>query len=144
MGLDMYLNAKRYLWHSDEELSKAIAEQLPELKDRRVKEVTVDAGYWRKANAIHAWFVTNVQDGEDDCGNYHVSREALQKLRAECQKVLDFKHLATNTLPPASGFFFGSTELDEWYYQNLQDTIDIIDDALAMPESWDFEYHSSW
>ena len=24
---------------------------------------------WRKANAIHKWFVDNVQDGVDDCGD---------------------------------------------------------------------------
>jgi hypothetical protein len=23
-------------------------------------------GYWRKANAIHRWFVEHVQDGNDD------------------------------------------------------------------------------
>jgi hypothetical protein len=140
----MYLNAKRFLWHSDEELTNAISEQLPELKDLRVKEVIVEAGYWRKANAIHAWFVGKVQDGEDDCGHYPVSRVELQQLRAECRKVLDFKHLATNTLPPAAGFFFGGTDLDEWYYKGLEDTIIIIDQALALPEVWYFEYHSSW
>ena len=37
-------------------------------------------GYWRKANAVHNWFVDNVQDGNDGCKHYWVSKEDLQKL----------------------------------------------------------------
>ncbi len=70
MGLDMYLNAKRYLWHSEDNLAEQIAENFPELADARVKEITAEVMYWRKSNAIHKWFVDNVQGGVDDCGNY--------------------------------------------------------------------------
>ena len=28
--------------------------------------------YWRKANAIHGWFVKNAQQGIDDCRTYSV------------------------------------------------------------------------
>ena len=31
-------------------------------------ETHEEVGYWRKANAIHGWFVRNVQNGKDDCG----------------------------------------------------------------------------
>lgn len=45
--------------------------------------------YWRKANAIHQWFVDHVQDGEDDC-DYHreVTKEDLERLRDTCIEVL--------------------------------------------------------
>ena len=155
MGLDMYLNGKRYLSKhfdkDDEARQNAIAEAFEELKGRKtrwdsspVKEVTIEAGYWRKANAIHRWFVENVQKGVDNCEPYYVSREQLQELRALCQRVLDFRHLATDNLPPADGFFFGSTDIDEYYWQDLEHTINIIDECLDMPDSWDFEYRSSW
>lgn len=39
-----------------------------------------EMGYWRKANQIHGWFVDNVQGGEDDCGEYEVTRSQLQEL----------------------------------------------------------------
>lgn len=61
MGLDMYLFAG---------------------DDRR------EIGYWRKANAIHAWFVRVVQAGVDRCQVSPVSREQLSLLRTTCQEVL--------------------------------------------------------
>ena len=33
----------------------------------RLSYIDEEVGYWRKANAIHKWFVDNVQDGNDDC-----------------------------------------------------------------------------
>ena len=45
--------------------------------------------YWRKANAIHRWFVNNVQGGEDDCEfHFEVTKEVLKKLRDVCKEVL--------------------------------------------------------
>lgn len=156
MGLDMYLNGKRYLSkyfnEGDEKTATEIKNMFPELQERKgrwgnespVKEVSIEAGYWRKANAIHAWFVKNCQDGTDDCGNYRVAREQLKELRDICQRVIDFKHMANELLPTQNGFFFGATEYDEYYYRDLEQTVQIIDDALGLPESWEFEYHSSW
>ena len=53
------------------------------------KAIGEEVAYWRKANAIHRWFVDNVQDGDDDC-NYHreVTKEDLESLRDTCIKVL--------------------------------------------------------
>jgi len=146
MGLDMYLNAKRYIWFSEAAVSDAVAQVFPELKNRKVKQVEVEAIYWRKANAIHKWFVENVQAGVDDCGNYAVSRDKLQELLDTCYRVLSFRHLAVEQLPPAEGFFFGSTEVDEWYWQDLEKTAAMIKGILEEfpAEHWEFEYHSSW
>ena len=156
MGLDMYLSAKRYMSkhfnEGDTERAEAIQKLFPELAGRQgrwgdaspVKEVSIEAGYWRKANAIHDWFVKNVQGGEDECKPHYVSRDQLQELRDCCQEVLNDRALARELLPPASGFFFGSTEVDEYYFEDLKQTIRIIDEALELPESWDFEYCSSW
>ena len=156
MGLDMYLTGKRYISkhfnEGDTERAEAIQKLFPELKDRKgrwgdaspVKEVKIEAGYWRKANAIHKWFVDNVQGGTDDCGSYYVSREQLEELKKLCEKVLAFRHLAVECLPAQSGFFFGGTDYDEWYFADLENTVKIIDDCLALPESWEFEYQSSW
>lgn len=156
MGLDMYLTGKRYLSKylnaEDEVIAENIAEQLPELKGRKsrfgdispVKEVQIEAGYWRKANAIHSWFVKHVQDGEDECRPHYVSREQLKELRDVCQQILKKRKLAPELLPTASGFFFGSTDYDNWYFDDINQTIQIIDDALTLPDSWEFEYRSSW
>lgn len=145
MGLDMYLNAKRYLWYNEDDLSNKIVENFPGLGDKRIKEVTAEAAYWRKANAIHKWFVDNVQDGVDDCGNYEVSREQLQELIDLIEKVLADRGTAKDALPTASGFFFGNTDYDDWYYEDLTSTRDMLKDCLDDKwKGWDFEYHSSW
>lgn len=156
MGLDMYLSGKRYISkyfnEGDEDLATAIAEKLPELKGRSgrfgdaspVKEVSIEAGYWRKANAIHKWFVDNVQGGEDECRPHYVSREQLVELKELCEQVLADRSKAAELLPSASGFFFGSTDYDEYYFQDLESTVKIINDCLELPQSWEFEYRSSW
>ena len=148
MGLDMYLTAKQYLGEyndQDKIVSTAIMRHFPELNETQtVREVSVRVGYWRKANAIHKWFVENVQEGTDDCNSYHVPRERLQELRDTCERVLAFRELATAQLPPASGFFFGNAEVDEWYYRDLEETVKIIDACQALPDDWSIEYQSSW
>ena len=145
MGLDMYLNAKRYLWHNEESLIDKISAEFPELQGGKVKAITAEAMYWRKSNAIHKWFVDNVQDGVDDCGYYEVSREQLQELVNLITEVLANKKTASELLPPQAGFFFGSKDIDDWYWEDLSRTKEQLEKLLAqeMPNWW-FEYHSSW
>ena len=143
MGLDMYLNAKRFLWHNEDELGAKVAEAFPELKGKRVKEVIVEAMYWRKANSIHAWFVKNCQEGEDDCGHYYVGREQLEELRQLIMKALAEKD--ATLLPPQAGFFFGSDQVDQYYWEDLRVTEGALAKCLEdFPIDWEFEYHSSW
>jgi len=152
MGLDMYLEARRFLWSFDDgtgkdaETVRKLREIMPELGDMRPNYVTAEAAYWRKANAIHRWFVENVQEGEDDCGHYHVSREQLADLATLCDDILQGRATAEEDLPTQSGFFFGGTDYDDWYRRNLEYTRDRIRALLNNPEleGWEFQYHSSW
>lgn len=106
--------------------------------------VEVTCAYWRKANQIHKWFVDNVQGGNDNCGEYYVSHEKLKELRETCRQALFAKD--PSLLPPQAGFFFGSYDIDEWYWQDIKDTIKKIDRILALPEmsKLSFYYTSSW
>ena len=143
MGLDMYLNAKRFLWHNEDDIGAKIAEAFPELAGKRVKEVIIEAMYWRKSNQIHAWFVENVQKGVDDCGNYYVSREQLEELRQLILAALATKD--ASKLPPQAGFFFGSDKVDQYYWEDLRETEEKLNKIMEeLPQGWDFEYHSSW
>jgi hypothetical protein len=47
-------------------------------------------------------------------------------------------------LRPTAGFFFGSTEKDDWYYDGLRETINIVDKALSLPDEWRFRYEASY
>lgn len=63
--------------------------------------IVSSVGYWRKANAIHKWFVENVQDGEDNCEEYDVSLEKLRDLLETCMKVIKAADGETITIDPS-------------------------------------------
>lgn len=143
MGLDQYLHAKRFIWFNEEDLADTLKLMFPGIRHRKTRELVVEALYWRKSNAIHKWFVDNIQNGSDDCGHYSVSREDLESLRDLILEVL--KSRDSSKLPPQSGFFFGSTDVDQGYWQDLEHTAAGIEQALSdFDEKWDFEYYSSW
>jgi len=144
MGLDMYLYGKWYLSEFDDKEKKLREEVAKVLKTtNKVKEITFDFGYWRKANHIHKWFVDNIQEGGDDCKEYYVDIEKLEELKKLCEEVLADNDKAEDLLPTQSGFFFGGTEYDEDYFEELKNTIEIINKALQNKEL-DFYYTSSW
>lgn len=143
MGLDMYLSGYKYLWR-DDDTRKKIKKQLKSSYDP--KYVVLELMYWRKANAIHKWFVDNVQEGEDDCKEHLVSIDDLKQLLSVVNSVLKDTSLAEQLLPPTSGFFFGSTSVDEWYWKDLENTRDRLNELLSSPdiEELDIYYQSSW
>ena len=148
MGLDMYLSARRSLsvWQPDEKQLKAAIDAALNTELGTVSHLTIDVGYWRKANAIHNWFVKTVQDGVDECLEYTVSLEQLTELLAIVNMVIDDPTLAGEILPPREGFFFGSPTVDDWYNDYLVHTKEILEKILGNPDSknWEFIYQSSW
>lgn len=96
MGLDMYLYKDTYVqnWDhmsdSEKHIITIVKDGLPvsQIKPERIAYIREQVGYWRKANSIHAWFVANVQDGNDDCGTYYVSDEKLSELLTAVREVL--------------------------------------------------------
>lgn len=152
MGLDMYLAKRTYVknWdHMKPAEKHKITTKGPEaasIDTKKISYIVEDAGYWRKANQIHNWFVNNVQKGEDDCKDYHVSNEQLEELLDVVKQVLKAPNKAKDLLPVQTGFFFGSKEYDQYYFQDLEYTKKLLEDLLKDPAnmSADFYYHSSW
>jgi hypothetical protein len=149
MGLDMYLRAKRFVstWKPEElEIAKNVKAAFGfGVEEYEFNEFVLEVMYWRKANAIHRWFVANIQNGQDDCGDYFVEREDLRKLADLCQRAVATKDAAL--LPPQTGFFFGSTNVDEWYWQDLTRTHQELSKILSdsrLQDGFHFYYHSSW
>ena len=153
MGLDMYLTAKRYFSLVDfktdarEEPSPTISALMPELQGRHVQRVEAQVAYWRKANAIHRWFVENVQGGEDECRSTYVSQEQLQALLDAAKQALAVPANASEVLPTQEGFFFGTTDYDKWYIEDLENTVKQLSEILdneGLMKDWEFYYQSSW
>ena len=171
MGLDQYLTISEYVARTkrDDLMGDAPKENplFQELVNRRPSWVdkgahtgiSIDypAGYWRKANGIHNWFVQNVQDDRDECQKSYVSAEQLRELRDACEQVLfahteDARPVQTVAeevgLATKSGFFFGGTEYDEYYLEDLRYTIKLInrlETAGVFDNAWvDVYYQASW
>ena len=157
MGLDMFLYRQQYVSgykFSDESDTRAYDLILEVTGLERCDQaphatVSVCVAYWRKANAIHKWFC-DLDGGRDECQKILVSVEQLGTLRALVHTVLLHPALASNILPPQSGFFFGSNEIDEWYMDDMKHTITQIDNALkdipidASDWNYSFIYQASW
>ena len=159
MGLDMYL-----------------------YKQKKNSENKADiVAYWRKANQVHNWFVTNVQDGVDNCEPHPVTEQDIVKLLNICNQILElnisyeeqmteigvsFKDgkrepimdfvkviddeevikTMNDLLPTSDGFFFGSTDYDEWYVEDIKDTVEQLNHILKETDfkTEELFYNSSW
>jgi hypothetical protein len=159
MGLDQYLSARAYVsgyehrpideQNTYEEMLNLAGFTKADLpKDASpFIELEISAGYWRKANQVHNWFVQNVQEGEDDCKPYFVSRERLAELLSICREVQADHSKAKELLPVSEGgFFFGSYEYDNWYFEQVENTIAQLAKILNNPkfDECDFSYRASW
>lgn len=173
MGLDMYLTANEYVARTARDENGLLPDTpkenklFTELSDRRKgwvdtagfsgMSISYPIGYWRKANAIHNWFVENVQDGRDECQKSYVSPQNLRDLREACEKVLATRYNSLKSvtevaeevgLETKSGFFFGSTDYDVWYFQDLEytvKTIDRLESVGVFDNAWtDISYQASW
>lgn len=105
MGLDMWLHKR------------------PKVED----EIT----YWRKANQIRGWFANNVDNFEDN-GETVIPKEKVKELLTVCDEVLKHRSekYSKEVLPVTSGFFFGSEEYDDDYYDEVAHTAEVLRDVL--------------
>jgi hypothetical protein len=128
MGLDMYLERK----------SK---NSLPDAEG-----AWEEVMYWRKANQIREWFAEHLEEGVKNCRFSYVTKENLEDLIKDCKIVLCNHSLAGDILPTSSGFFFGSTDYDEWYFKDLEETIEKLEEVIEETD-WDNEdvaYYEWW
>jgi len=115
--------------------------------------ISFPVGYWRKANAVHGWFVNNLAGGLDECQEIHVPRNALVDLLAACKAVMSVSVAESKQdvadefgLNPTEGFFFGGYELNEFYDEDIKYTIKMIECVLenTSPQKIEFVYQASW
>lgn len=166
MGLDMYLKKGKRIpgksikqieeiedkiyFGDNKELLYEYKDYITEIKYEHIKTTFYvllnEVLYWRKANAIHNWFVINVQNGNDDGRTYEVKIEQLEKLIDTCKTVLNDLTLAKKLLPTKEGFFFGSTDYNRMYVVELERTVKNLEKVL---KNTDFDkeyivYTSNW
>ena len=160
----------------DVEMQKHLGEVLRNYNHGfKVKYVEYEIITWRKANYIHNWFVQNVQGGIDDCGLYRVTGEKLKELAHICEQVLltnafqrsknfddytvpvstPLRQIRTiskkpkELLPPVEGFFFGTTKIDDHYFDEVKRTAETLREIIPLDHfdtinGLEFYYSSSW
>ncbi|NBT76269.1 MAG: hypothetical protein EBT15_09950 [Betaproteobacteria bacterium] len=150
MGLDMYLTAKKFVMpdlgpsaETDGIKYQVLASAMGLTQDDLDKfvgypsaEVHFSVGYWRKFYELHNWFVGRVQQGEDDCRPYYVSKEALEELKVA---------IAETAADPTSEDHFSLEGSWEDVKEEFEELSKIIDYWLSPTfEGWDFMYQASW
>lgn len=156
MGLDMYLYFRKYdsiLRTDGKDIDGFYPPELDVFAREHFKisflSKTTDyqIGYWRKANAIHEWIVNNCADGVDECQPIYLGCKKLSELHDCVCKVLDHPTKAKSLLPTSQGCFFGSQEYDDWYFDDLKYTKDLLERVLNfLEEHKDYlvVYEASW
>ena len=170
MGLDQYLEARQYIskrdWLGTEKVEN---KNYPIVEAMTIPGVVdPDAGggitleytavQWRKANAIHRWMESELAGGElENLRDYPIDYDQLRQLRDECRAVIDAQVQKADVaevaeeynLLPQPGFFFGSYDMDDWYFEHLDYTILSINrlegaGALDPEGSVSFTYRAWW
>jgi hypothetical protein len=166
MGLDHYLYKKTYVknWAhmSTEELHnitvKLGGKKRKDIKPERITTIVETVAQWRKFNSLHKWFLDNCQDGEDNCKEHYVQNKKLVELLELLKQVIQLKPSEDEELsnenieklnelfPTHSGFFFGGTEYDEYYFSDVENTINILEELFKEDPDGenDYYYDSSW
>lgn len=172
MGLDMYLSKKTYVknWDYNETNPKHFVSVKKDgtlrsdIKPERVSYIVEEVAYWRKFNALHNYIVEKHAGGTDECQDIYIGLTDLEVIVETLKEVLKSKPTPEgevdndapdpeDILPTSPGFFFGSTDYDEYYYQDVEDTIDVlqplIDEVNRANEEhgmWgsEFVYRASW
>lgn len=159
MGLDMYLIKRekrekgKDLWDFDNELI-----------------------YWRKANQVHKFFCDNGKEIEPQCSyrvlksdleellkrcikilevvkvekgtiqnGYHIENGELIPILEEGEYITNQYDIA-KILPTCRGFFFGSTDYDQWYLKDIEYTKEELEKVIPTIDfdNEDVFYLASW
>lgn len=108
MGLDMYLTGEKFLWTNYENPEKNRTEE-----GFRIKEISLELGYWRKHPNLHGYIVQTFADGVDECQRIELSLEDLSKILDAVKR---------DELPHTEGFFFGQSRSE--YKDESVDTLE--------------------
>ena len=108
-----------------EDEKKKIQKEVSDWYDKRPEMAAhgiSDIGYFRKVNFLMTFF-----NYEGNCEFKEIAKYELEDLVERCNAVLtasNRKEKAEDLLPTQSGFFYGSTEYDEYYYEDVKEVRD--------------------
>jgi hypothetical protein len=139
LGLDQNLEKEIYIggYYEHNNVSGIVdiisSEKRHIIDPKTISSIQIHVAYWRKSNQIHKWIVEKSNDGiypENDT-RVIIAGEQLLELVDLCKELLKDRDIdkAEELLPPSEGFFFGSYDIDEYYWQDLEYTIEQLKDV---------------
>ena len=90
-----------------------------------------EVAYFRKVNFLLPYF-----GYEENCSEIVIDKCEVEELIDDCKRVLgskdtdDAESVADELLPTEEGFFFGNTDYDEWYFNDVQGVMDKFTEIL--------------
>lgn len=120
----------------------------------KIRKKYSEVGYFRKVNFLVSFVEEYLGREIGNCEEVPFTREMTEDLILSCKKVLEAKEniedycksqnipenetitsdeVAKDLLPTCPGFFFGGTEYNEWYYQDVKEVLTWCQDTL-LPE----------
>lgn len=82
------------------------------------KKKCSEIGYFRKVNFLVKFFEDKGFDVESQTPMI-IYREDVEELKSLCEKILEDNSKAKELLPTMSGFFFGNTKYNEYYFKDI-------------------------
>lgn len=102
-----------------------------------------EVGYFRKVNSLLKWIEDNVAEF-DNCERILIEKRHLEQLKATLDQLTPEN--CSELFPTQGGFFYGSTDYDEYYWQDVEEVKLWVEETL---ENFDFEaekliFHAWW
>lgn len=88
-----------------------------------------ELGYFRKVNFLVKYFHELGMNVKDQVP-FYMEKEDIVNLLDRCNKVLEDRTKAEELLPTMEGFFFGNTEYNEYYFEDVEAVKDFITNKL--------------
>lgn len=141
MGLDQYIKKSTF---ADNKLKYQLGQlNLPAgIKAERISNIQEEIAYFRKFNALHLHIVECEETDDDNCRDFYFN-PYIRTLKEICDEILIDKdpEKAHSLLHTGDGFFFGSTEYDEWYFEDVQKLHDVLVGILEEDPQLDHSYY---
>lgn len=145
MGLDVYVEVSN---RKDREEIVAKNKEICERNDKAYEEKGEDAKYeqtvdipttqdyyFRKFNALVNWVRHNVGNVEN-CEPMELSKNDIEALQATLNDLTPEN--CDQEFPTCTGFFFGSQDYDEWYWQDVEKAKQMCQEILKQTD-WENE-----
>ncbi|MGR8808934.1 hypothetical protein [Leuconostoc citreum] len=99
---------------------------------------------WRKANQIRQWFVSHFDQDADAQVRISLNEGTIKALIAEIKIVLQKPDVAPHLMPTSDGFFFGSTDYDDDYFEELKDTLQYLENNFEYDPDNEQLFYTEW